>query len=461
MNKSIINKGLIVLACLASSISGVAIYKYFEPVHPVIIKENYTAKYTNDSSSTPTLTHFPQSFADAAAIATPTVVYISCKNGIRRDNNGYYYGKSSGSGIIVSDDGYIVTNYHVIEKAEEMSVLLNDRRNFKAVLVGSDATTDIALLKIDAVNLPEIKFGNSDKIRVGDWVLAVGNPLKLESTVTAGIVSAKGRQINILNVQNPIESFIQTDAVVNSGNSGGALVNTQGELIGINTAIVTQTGSYEGYAFAVPSNLAIKIIEDLKSYGQVQRGLLGLEFSAPEDNQGLGMIISRVNPNSAGEAGGLKEGDIILSIDNKEIKSQPDMDEMLGRSRPGDRIDVSYFRNSKIYKTVITLRNQSNTTEIINIRTDDEFKELGFELRNLNINERIDYKTKGVVVLSVTQQSKAERANMLPGYIITEVNNKKISNADDLLTSFKASKKVLLKGFYPEHKGYYYYLLKR
>ena len=272
--------------------------------------------------------------------------------------------QASGSGVIISNDGYIVTNNHVIDKARQIQVVLNDKRTYLATLVGTDPNTDIALLKIDENDLPYLNFGNSDSLQVGEWVLAIGNPFNLTSTVTAGIVSAKARNINIINADMKIESFIQTDAAVNPGNSGGALVNTRGELVGINTAIASQTGSYSGYSFAVPAAIVNKVVSDLKLYGTVQRGLMGVQImditSDLKQRMHLttmqGVFVANVISNSAAAKAGLQVGDVITAIDGKTIDGTAQLQEAVGQHRPGDIIEVRYIRNGQTQSTQMELQ---------------------------------------------------------------------------------------------------------
>lgn len=278
-----------------------------------------------------------------------------------------------GSGVIISNDGFIVTNNHVIDRADMIQVVLNDKRTYTAQLVGTDPTTDIALLKIEADSLPTITFGDSDMLKVGEWVLAVGNPFNLTSTVTAGIVSAKARNINILNAAMKIESFIQTDAAVNPGNSGGALVNTQGRLVGINTAIASETGSYAGYAFAVPTSIVQKVVEDLKQHGTVQRAILGVQIADITDRLAkdrnihtlAGAYVNSVMELSAAHMAGITEGDIITHVNNSPIKTVAELQEQIGRHRPGDEITITLLRNNTSITLPVTLQNRQGTTEIL------------------------------------------------------------------------------------------------
>lgn len=270
---------------------------------------------------------------------------------------------ASGSGVILSNDGYIVTNNHVIEDANEIEVVLNDKRTFTAKLIGTDPNTDLALLKIEATALPTIEIGNSDDLRVGEWVLAVGNPFNLTSTVTAGIVSAKARSINILNSDMKIESFIQTDAAVNPGNSGGALVNTQGQLVGINTAIASQTGSYAGYAFAIPTAIMQKVVADLRQFGTVQRALLGIRMlditQQVKDQLSLesmeGVYVGEVISGSAADKAGMKAGDVIVQVDGRPINASSQLQEQIGRKNPGDQITILVRRGQRSLTLQVTL----------------------------------------------------------------------------------------------------------
>lgn len=335
-------------------------------------------------------------FTTAASIATPTVVHVNTTFVVDNSKSRQFYGddvfqwffghqntqpkksRGSGSGVIISDNGYIVTNNHVIENASEIEVTLNNNKKYKAKLVGADKDTDIALLKIEEENLPFANFANSDEVLVGEWVLAVGNPFNLSSTVTAGIVSAKGRSINILeNYQGrsntAIESFIQTDAAVNPGNSGGALVNLDGDLIGINTAIATPTGTYAGYSFAVPSNIVSKVVADLKDFGIVQRGFLGVSIRdvnseiAKELNlkEPKGVLLQAIVPNGAADKAGLKPNDVIVAINGTPITNAPELQQKVAKFRPGNVIELSYVREGATKQTSVALMNINNNTEII------------------------------------------------------------------------------------------------
>ena len=357
----------IILASLLSAFAAVMIYDRFHTPEKVVIRETLPVTYVNDSpeiAAAPVMPYeaglrdrTPESFVSAANQAREAVVSIQARAGGSFWRNDVF-NSSSGSGVILSADGFIATNKHVIDEGAEIRVTLNDQREFTAEVVGKDAATDLALLKIDAEDLTYVPFGNSDSLYVGEWVLAIGNPFRLRSTVTAGIVSAKGRNISILPEMTGIESFIQTDAAVNPGNSGGALVNTRGELIGINTAIITYSGQYEGFSFAVPANLAKKVLRDLRVHGSVQRGWLGVVIRSVDNelatDLGLpkvaGVYLDNVNPYSAANDAGLKRGDVIVGVNKTNIQGSPQFMEQVGQLGPGDKLTVEFIRNGRSAK---------------------------------------------------------------------------------------------------------------
>jgi Do/DeqQ family serine protease len=359
------------------------------------------------------------------------------------------YGEGSGSGVIVSEDGFIVTNNHVINNASEIEVVLNDNTSYKAEVIGTDPSTDLAVLKIDAKNLSPMLFGNSDKVQVGQWVLAVGNPFNLNSTVTAGIVSAKARNINIIGSNDksilPIESFIQTDAAVNPGNSGGALVNTDGELIGINTAIASQTGNYAGYAFAVPSRLVNKVMRDLMDYGRVQRAFLGVQIA--EVNQDLvdqyslpntkGVFVAGVNENSGAKNANIKEGNVILKVGSKEVDSPAQLQEEIGKRRPGDKVSLTVRDGKDIEIKEILLKNNEGNTELKTKSEVERYSALGASFKELTKEERnelnIDY---GVKIVSIST-GKLQALGLTKGMLVTKVNNEKVLSVEQLTTYLK------------------------
>ncbi len=461
-----------------SAVAAVGLSRHFQPPK-IIIQEAVPARYAayedpaagnSYLASTPrTIIAAPATdFIAAAEEVTPTVVNIKTIQGGRTFDlwSGSGISASSGSGVIISPDGFIVTNSHVVEGADEIQVTLNDRREFSAKLIGADASTDLALIKVESGDLPYLGFGNSDSLRIGEWVLAVGNPFNLESTVTAGIVSAKGRTIDILESQDRIESFIQTDAAVNPGNSGGALVNTSGDLIGINTAIMTRSGRYEGYSFAVPANLVRKVVRDLRDFGEVQRGMLGVFIRKIDDqlakklglNTVEGIYISAITPGGGADEAGIREGDVILGINGVKTRTPPEMQEQVGRYRPGNLLTVEYFREGKVHETRVLLKTKSNAlpTSSANI-----LKKLGFELNELSPDDRKKFKAKGVRVTSIFNNSIIEGTNMDPGFIITKVDEQPVSSIEEVVQLLEAAKgKVFLEGFYEHYAGEYYYSFK-
>jgi len=348
--------------------------------------------------------------------------------------------QSSGSGVIVSDDGYIVTNNHVVSDASEIEVVLNDNRSYFAKVIGTDPTTDLALLKIDASQLEFIPYGSSDNVRAGEWVLAVGNPFDLNSTVTAGIVSAKARNIGILRDKNnlQIESFIQTDAAVNPGNSGGALVNLNGELIGINTAIATPTGNYAGYSFAVPVSLVKQVIDDLLEFGEVQRGLLGIRIGDVNarlaELQDLsvvnGVFISQVNENSAALEAGLKAGDVIIAIDGTTVNNVSELQEMVARNRPGDEVEVTYMRGNNKADVVATLKDFEGNTTLARRTYSNEIE--GAEFKELSIEVLESRKIKNGIIVTDIGDGKFEEAGIQVGFIITTIDKVAVTSIEDL-----------------------------
>lgn len=464
------------IAGIISTIS-IIIYDHYLVKETVIIKESRTSAMVktedlllNGNLQRHFLSSAPTNFIKAAKKATPAVVYIRASNGDGFQNM-RGFNNAAGSGVIISSDGYIATNNHVIEDGTNITVVLNDRREFTAEVIGKDPTTDLALLKIEASDLPYLVFGNSDSLQVGEWVLAVGNPFRLQSTVTAGIVSAKGRNINILDTEYGIESFIQTDAAVNPGNSGGALVNTNGELVGINTAIITYSGRYEGYSFAIPANLAMKVIFDLKEFGAVHRGLLGItaenlsvdrarQLGLPSPN---GVHVVRVTPESGAQKAGIRRGDVILRIEGRRINTLPEMLEILGRFRPGDEVEVSYYRDGEEFTTRSTLKNQLNTTDLVSVRKDRILTDLGFEVRDLlPAEERRLGQEGGVKVISIYRGSTIARTKMEPGYIITKMNEQAITSADQLVKMLEETRgRIFFEGHYEKYPGPWWYAFHR
>ncbi|MFA5712953.1 MAG: Do family serine endopeptidase [Bacteroidales bacterium] len=371
----------------------------------------------------------------------------------------------AGSGVIITNDGYIVTNNHVIEGADQIEVTLENNRTFKATLVGSDPATDVALLKIEAENLPILKFGDSDALKLGEWVLAIGNPLNLRSTVTAGIVSAKARTIQPVGNKFRIEAFIQTDAAVNSGNSGGALVNIAGELVGINTAIASRTGDFSGYSFAVPTTIVKKIVSDIIDFGSVQRAFLGISMRDIDDSlaretklkEAKGVYIEEVISGSAAEKGGVKRGDVLLAIDGTKINSSPEVQEQVNKYRPGEKIEIDIYRGGKERKLSVVLTGREDQIAMSGSGDDATLQLYGAQLKNSSESTLKKLKLKGGVELVSVNDGKFKDSGMREGFIITYVNQVPVMNILELQAVISKSQRALLiEGLYPNGKVAYY-----
>ncbi len=422
-------------------------------------------------------------FTQAAQRSVNAVVHVKT----RRMNQGYrdplelfFHGPrrkkpetmSAGSGVIVSKDGYIVTNNHVVQRASEIQAVLNNGRTFNAKVVGQDKATDLALLKVDGEGLPTIRYGNSDRIQVGEWVLAVGNPFNLTSTVTAGIVSAKGRNINLRRRKPgddffPIESFIQTDAAVNPGNSGGALVDAQGELIGINTAIASNTGSYTGYSFAIPVNIVKKVVRDLKEYGKVQRAFIGVkirnitdQLAESKDLEQLeGAYVSGLMENGAAKEAGIQESDIITRVGSVKVNNVPELQGQISKYRPGDEVTVTVIRDGEKKKLDVTLLNRSGTEKLVEAEEgENALNSLGAELTRIpsKYQERLGL-DHGVQVKELGD-GKLRKAGVKEGFIILRMDRKKVSSVEDVKKYLKEKEGegVLIGGVYPNGMEAYY-----
>ena len=438
-----------------------------------LVNQNFTSTSSNPSDFTlaaektvNAVVHI-QSEYESEYNSDPLLDFFWGPNGSR----GYRPQIATGSGVIISKDGYIITNNHVIEEANKMKITLNDGRELNAQLIGADKGTDLALLKVDEQNLPYTEFGNSDNIDIGDWVLAVGNPFNLTSTVTAGIVSAKARSINILrgDVSNnvfPLESFIQTDAAVNPGNSGGALVSPDGLLVGINTAIASNTGSYSGYSFAIPSNLALKIVNDLKKYGTVQRAFIGViikdidqelvnELNLPNTN---GVYVSNLSEDGAAKDAGIIAGDIILKVDNKEVNNVPELQEQIGRFRPGDKVNIIIKRNNETLLKEIILRNQNGNTKLLDkIEVTKTNSIYGASFKELSYEEKIDLKINHGVKIQSLNSGKLKNAGLKSGFIITHIDKEPVKTVIELVKLLKNKEGgILIEGVYTNGvKGYF------
>jgi serine protease Do len=377
----------------------------------------------------------------------------------------------SGSGVIIAANGYIVTNNHVIDKASKIAVVLDDKRKFEATLVGTDPTTDLALLKIEAENLPALHYGNSDELQVGEWVLAVGNPMNLTSTVTAGIVSAKGRNIDLLRSKDPsqrysIESFIQTDAAVNPGNSGGALVNLNGDLVGINTAIASQTGAFAGYSFAVPSSIVSKVVDDLLKYGEVQRAILGAEIRELDaefaKEKGLktlnGVYLVNLSESGAADDAGLLAGDVITAVNGVETRKSSHLLEQVARYRPGDKVKVTYLRDGKERTATVTFKNLNNSTEIVKRSKAEPVSFAGARFEAVPMQELNKLDLKGGAKISNVGSSKFRETGMRDGFIITRIDKQPVKEPADVVKLLKNldGEVVYLEGVYPDGLKAYY-----
>jgi len=451
--------------------------RYFEDPKVLTVLQDQSMQYaslpTSETGQLPDLT-----FAAENSVHAVVHIKVTQRGGSYGSNNifDFFFGdgnphsqqmpirQGAGSGVIISPDGFIVTNNHVIDDADEISIVLNDKREFKAKMIGTDPSTDVALIKIDASGLPTLKFSNSDNLKLGEWVLAVGNPFNLTSTVTAGIVSAKSRNIGINPDQMPIESFIQTDAAVNPGNSGGALVNTHGELVGINTAIASQTGSYSGYSFAIPSNIVQKVVGDLKEYGDVQRALLNVNINdvnadiAKKYNLDKieGVFVGKVIAGGAAEIAGIKDNDIIISVDHVNVNSTSELQEQIGKHSPGDMVVVEVKRDNKRKPFNVTLRNKNGDTAIVkgNNNPEDIF---GAKFVAISDRDKEELGIRYGVKITELANGKFKETGIKKGFIITQVNKNAVSEVNELKRIIKNSRGgILVEGIYPNGEVAYY-----
>lgn len=462
------------IAALGGATS-VTVYKQLE--------EKQTAKSTLENKPTFQKVNFPVSatgavmdFVSASERTVPAVVHVKTTYE-RQGYGGNFFDpfnmwgqrmqpqeqQSTGSGVILSEDGYIVTNNHVVDNANKVEVTLDDKRTYTAKVIGTDPATDLALVKVEAKNLPYMPYGNSDDVRVGQWALAVGNPFNLTSTVTAGIVSAKGRNIHILADQaSSIESFIQTDAAVNPGNSGGALVDVDGNLIGINSAIASNTGSYSGYSFAIPVNLVKKVVDDLMSYGKVQRGFIGVSirdidqtFADERKIKTLGGVyVNGVTEGGAAQNAGLREGDVITRVGNAAVKTSSELQEQVGRYRPGDKVNVTVIRNGEEKAFAVTLRNLQGGTDITK---NEVVNMLGADFSTVPDDEKGQLGISSGVKISKLDNGKLRGAGIKEGFIITSIDNKKVNSPSEVANILeKKQGGVLIEGVYPNGMRAYY-----
>jgi serine protease Do len=464
---------LSIMIAIVSGLIAVFVYARFDRHDQVVVvQEKPAVRYVNLPGEASVA---PSDFTLAAESAVNAVVHVKTK--ALRESSGnplydFFFGYRSGepepvvgygSGVIISEDGYIVTNNHVIEGSQTVEVILNDKRSFEAEIIGTDPSTDIAVLKIKANRLHYLEYGNSDELRLGEWVLAIGNPYNLTSTVTAGIVSAKARSIDILSDNMAIESFIQTDAAVNPGNSGGALVNTQGLLVGINAAIASRTGAFSGYSFAVPVSIVKKVVGDIREFGSVQRAVLGVIITEVNNESARqynidrmeGVIVTGLRENSSAIEAGIERGDQIIAIDGVRIDNPSQLQEQISRYRPNDRITVTIIRNNRERQMNVVLRNPSGGTGLI--QKTQPVEVLGASFGEITSQERKSLGiSNGVKVIEVTT-GKFRNAGIREGFIMTQINNTKVNSPGDVEKVVNNSQGgVYIEGVYPDGLVAYY-----
>lgn len=478
------------LATVAMTLGCVAVGAYLHARYTEYTASPVSQTTTNDtlgsfsgqfSASQVAMSYAPTDFTEAAQKSVESVVHVKVLQESRQQSYGsdpflqFFFGPrvqpqqpkgpqltGSGSGVIISSDGYIVTNNHVVESADKLEIVLNDGRVFEGSIIGTDKTTDIALVKVEAEGLQPLPFGNSDALKVGEWVLAVGNPFNLTSTVTAGIVSAKSRNMGINQSQMSVESFIQTDAAVNPGNSGGALVNTRGELVGINTAIASTTGSYTGYSFAVPTSIVQKVAADLKEYGEVQRALLGVSITDVNSEiqkkfnlaKPEGVMVMEVNESSAAREAGIQEEDVIIAVNDKTTKTVAELQEQIAQHRPGDTVKLRIIREGKEKTVMCTLRNVRGTTDVVKIA--DASNVLGGQLRPITDEEKTELRLRYGIKVEKSS-GKLKEAGVRDGFIILKANRTPITTIGELeQITATATDGLFISGIYPNGKVAYY-----
>lgn len=447
---------------------------------PTAVKESEApVRFVRSHDAMPAL-YAPTDFVEAAEMSVNAVVHVTTEAMVQQRDPfmEFFWGyrspgmrpmRGAGSGVIITDDGYIVTNNHVIDGADKIEIHLNDHRKYEARVIGRDPSTDLALLKVDASGLPVLAYGNSDEVRVGEWVLAVGNPMNLTSTVTAGIVSAKARTLNLLQYNPdqdiiPIESFIQTDAAVNPGNSGGALVNTRGELVGINTAIQSSTGSYTGYSFAIPANIVKKVAGDLLEYGSVQRAFIGVTIRNVDQELAKELALGRIRgvyvdgltEGGAARDAGVEKGDVIVRVANAEVNNVPQLQEQVSRFRPGDQVTVTVLRNGREKTLNMTLRGREGSV-LASHATDRTSTLLGAELVKAEKAELDGLNLKQGVKVQRLSAGKLRSAGIREGFIITSIGQQAVKEPKDIeriLSGHKGG--VLVEGVYPNGVKAYY-----
>lgn len=455
---------------LGASLLAVFVYSnYFEKPQIVTVRETPAVRYTSfpgEEGNLPDLTMAAENTVNAVVhIMTQSVRGGWSSGNPWLDFFGYrqepQIAQGFGSGVIISTDGYIVTNNHVVQGAEKIRVVLNDKREFDALMIGADRTTDLAVLKIDEKGLPFLRYGNSDNLKLGEWVLAVGNPFNLTSTVTAGIVSAKARNIGISEDRSSIESFIQTDAAVNPGNSGGALVNQRGELVGINTAIASRTGSYTGYSFAIPATIVRKVVEDLKKYGEVQRALLGVEIVGVDARVAEeykldkieGVYVANVTDDGGAKAAGIRGGDVILSIQGKKVNTNAELQETVSQFRPGDEVKITVKRDNAEKQFNVKLRNTLGETGIVQ----DSNIVFGAEFETVSDREKSKFNIDRGIRIKKLGSGKLKSAGVPEGFVVTDVNKKPVYDVSDLkrvITNARGG--ILIEGIDPDGELAYF-----
>ncbi len=464
-----------------------------------VIPSNYKYAGLFDGNNPPTGN---VDFTVPSAAAIPAVVHITTKTNTKKVSNSLprtkpnnpfgdmfdddllnqFFGgrggiipeqRASGSGVIISEDGYIITNNHVVDKADELKVTLSNKKTYTAKVIGTDPSYDLAVIKIEASALPFLIYGNSDDLKIGQWVLAIGYPLNLETTVTAGIISAKERSLGLNRDRNGststgVESFLQTDAAVNQGNSGGALINTDGKLVGINSAIASPTGSYAGYSYAIPVNIAKKVVDDLIKFGTVQRGFLGVQFvnasDFPEEEkkkQGIplnaeGIYAQEVPTDGGAYAAGIRKGDIIKKIDATIVNNGAEMQGQISRYKPGDKVPVTFLRNGKENTVTVTLKNKAGNFDIV--KADAATDLLGANLVTLDTKKAKEYGVAGgVIVKKINEGALNDQTRMKDGFVILKINDKEVKTVDELKAAIGINKNVTISGFYPGYDGMYEY----
>ena len=464
-----------ILIAVVGGLLAVAVYAKFFRGEVKVITQNSTAP-VELASYMPGPDTGPCDMTYSAEKTVPAVVHVKTKSVVERSYSnpiyeffyGHQYHESEpvmgfGSGVIISPDGYIVTNNHVVENSKEITVTLSDNHEYDAKVVGTDPSTDLAVLKVNAKDLKFIPFGNSDNLKLGQWVLAVGNPFNLTSTVTAGIVSAKGRDLGIVQDQYKIESFIQTDAALNPGNSGGALVNLQGELVGITTAIISPSGGYAGNSFAIPVNIVKKVVDDLIQYGAVQRGILGVQIQDVDadlaKDKGLdeleGVYIAKVNDDGGAKEAGIKEGDVVTKINNVTVNTSADLQEQVNKFRPGDKVNVEVNRKGAVKDLTVTLHNLQGSTGAV--KKEELADALGAKFAPVSDSEKAKLGIKNGVKIASVDDSKFGAAGINDGFIIVNINNKPVNSVDDVQKILKGLKGgVYIEGVYPNGEIAYY-----